>query len=103
MFNSRIESYWLINGLDARHDTLEDVKRHIWAQYTNEDKMRFLNNDFILHIVDYKLRGLIHIKMKRNGAVKYTKVSLAKAFRIIKKDYSFHEEEECWSALKLFL
>ena len=65
---------WTLDGTNEAFDTLKDAKWHVEIAYTPAERMKYLRNSSICHVVNDEVVSTVSVKIDNNGNFKFGRV-----------------------------
>ena len=67
-------NFWTLDGANEAFETLNDAKWHVEIAYTPAERMKYLRNARISHIVNGECVSTVAVKIDDNGNFKFGRI-----------------------------
>lgn len=64
-------NYWTIDGINEVFESLKDAKWHVEIAFTNNERVKYLTNAYISHIVNDEVVSNVKINIDSDGNFKF--------------------------------
>lgn len=64
-------NYWTIDGINEVFESLKDAKWHVEIAFTNNERVKYLTNTSISHIVNDEVVSTVKINIDSDGNFKF--------------------------------
>lgn len=67
-------NYWTIDGINEVFESLKDAKWHVEIAFTNNERVKYLTNTSISHIVNDEVVSTVKINIDSDGNFKFGRI-----------------------------
>lgn len=67
-------NYWTIDGINEVFESLKDAKWHVEIAFTNNERVKWLTNTSISHIVNGEVVSTVKISIDSDGNFKFGRI-----------------------------
>lgn len=67
-------NYWTIDGCNDAFKTLDDAKYHCEIAYTEHERIKYLRNCEIIHVVNEEVVSSVTIKLTEDGKLSFGRI-----------------------------
>jgi hypothetical protein len=67
-------NYWTIDGINEAFESLKDAKWHVEIAFTNNERVKWLTNTSISHIVNGEVVSTVKINIDSDGGFKFGRI-----------------------------
>lgn len=69
----KFKSYWMIDGNNEPFPTLNAAKFHCWMGYTEKERIKYLCDNCIYHVVNEEVVSSVTISVNEKGVLGFSR------------------------------